>query len=122
MFEMVNAHVVFCISFPPQDDHELLWRPSGDTSTSVRFGLPTLQASILNTICMVQSGRENLVRRAIGGRHHIVEQCKALNLLSMRESDFKIDTSPPELLVERWSDFQAQTRTGLTTFGVTSRG
>ncbi|WAO93261.1 Hypothetical protein NCS54_01080100 [Fusarium falciforme] len=116
MFKMVNAHMVFCISSPPRDDHELLWRPSGQTSTSVRFGLPTLQASILNLIWMVQSGRENLIHRAMADRHHIVEQCKALNLLSMRESDFKIDTSPPELLIERWSDFQAKIRTGMMTW------
>ncbi|EEU42697.1 uncharacterized protein NECHADRAFT_47770 [Fusarium vanettenii 77-13-4] len=115
MFEMVNAHMVFCISSPPQDDHELFWRPSGQTFTCVRFGLPTLQASILNLIWMVQSGRENLVHRAMADRHHIVEQCKALNLLSMRESGFK-DTSPPELQAERWSDFQAKIRTGMMTW------
>ncbi|KAL2680513.1 hypothetical protein Neosp_008115 [[Neocosmospora] mangrovei] len=116
MFDMVNAHMVFRISSPPQDDHEILWRPSGQTSTSVRFGLPTLQASILNLIWMVQSGKENLMHRAMADRHHIVEQCKALHLLSMRESDFKLDRSPPELLVERWSDFQAKIRTGMMTW------
>ncbi|RTE84487.1 hypothetical protein BHE90_000842 [Fusarium euwallaceae] len=115
MFEMVNAHMEYCMS-SPQDDDELLWRPSGQTSTSVRFGLPTLQASILNLIWMLHSGRKNLIHRAIANRYHIVEQCKALQLLSMRESDFKIDTCPSELLVETWSDFQAKIRTGMMTW------
>ncbi|RSM05272.1 hypothetical protein CDV31_009670 [Fusarium ambrosium] len=115
MFEMVNAHMEYCMS-SPQDDDELLWRPSGQTSTSVRFGLPTLQASILNLIWMLHSGRKNLIHRAMANRYHIVEQCKALQLLSMRESDFKIDTCPSEILVETWSDFQAKIRTGMMTW------
>lgn len=116
MLQMVNAHMEYCISSPPQDDHELLWQPSGQTFTPIRFDLSTLQASILNLIWMVQSGRKNLIHRAMADRHHIVEQCKAMHLLSMREPDFKIDTSPSELLVELWSDFQAKIRTGMMTW------
>ncbi|KAH7116300.1 hypothetical protein EDB81DRAFT_701895 [Dactylonectria macrodidyma] len=111
MFDLVQKHAMVRIQGSQIDSGDL-WTPSGLEPTPDCPDLPSLQAGILTLLCMAHSGNNNMTKWAIENRHHLVQQCKAMQLLS--ESEYQINpVTGRQLQISRWLEIESRIRTGM---------
>ncbi|KAL6407027.1 melanin regulator CMR1 [Ilyonectria robusta] len=107
MLELIKRHAVFGNS-GSQINKEDIWTP-GLEPTPDHPDLPSLQAGILSILCMVHSGKKTMMEWAMENRHCIVQQCKAMQLLSGSESQVDPDTRREA----HWLEMEGRIRTGM---------
>lgn len=90
------------------------WTPQHDGGNA-QFDLPTLQAVMLNLICIIHSGKTALIQRAFIEKHYLVAGCNGLNLLSPSSDDLALSRldNLSEAGTQDWLNLQARNRTGL---------
>lgn len=107
MLELVKRHAVFGTS-SSQTNNEDIWTP-GLEPTPDHPSLPTLQAGILNILCMVHSGKRTMMEWAMENRYCLVQQCKAMKLLAGSEPQ----VNPNTRREDHWLEMEARIRTGM---------
>ncbi|KAH9863973.1 hypothetical protein J1614_009906 [Plenodomus biglobosus] len=98
-----------------QMDENLDYNPVGLLSKRNLLCLPTLQAGILNIACMLHSGKQVLVERALVERHYVVEVCRSFELLAHTPNSEGLpqpNTRDHEDKVAKWLAQESKARTG----------
>lgn len=68
-------------------NEEVIFVPGKRANTDASRRICILQAGILNIVCLLHSGKEYSVRRALTERHYLVEACHSLGLMSQSTSN-----------------------------------
>ncbi|KAF4453114.1 hypothetical protein FALBO_16052 [Fusarium albosuccineum] len=89
------------------------WVPGHVHDSQTELSLTTVQAMILNLICMLHSGLKNMVENSLNQRHHLVDQCRRMNLLShLTPRTNSATADEADVNLEDWAAEQAEIRTG----------
>lgn len=107
MLELIKRHAVFGNS-GSRNNKEDIWTPGLEPTTD-HPDLPSLQAGVLSILCMVHSGKRAMMEWAMENRHCIVQQCKAMQLLSGSDSQVDPDTRREA----HWLEMEGRIRTGM---------
>jgi hypothetical protein len=94
-----------------QNETDTLHGMLGNLKSSA-LDLPMLQATILNTILRLHSGKPSVVKRALAERYHLVNECNRMSLLSSAAVELP-GGFDDETRVSSWLSHQSRLRTGL---------
>ncbi|KAH9880550.1 hypothetical protein IAQ61_000843 [Plenodomus lingam] len=96
-------------------DEDLDYMPGGRHNRLSSPCLPILQAGILNISCMLHSGKQALVERALVERHYLVEACRSFDLLAYNpscEGFPQSNTRDRDTKINQWLEQESKSRTG----------
>lgn len=91
---------------------KVLYVPGQQSVRSDRAKLRTLQASILNTILLLQSGERNSVEKALSSQHDLIRVCNSLGLLDVNASEQLRPAQSSEDQIGHWLENESKIRTG----------
>lgn len=95
-------------------DDDTPYLPGDSSTTPASPSIYTLKAGILNTICMLHSGKKSQVERAFLDRHYLMEACHSSRLLSAVSPTMSFtDQSDKEEAISAFLKRESEVRTGM---------
>lgn len=91
-----------------------LYVPSGNLLATSPADIQILQAGILHLVCLLQSGRQGSMDKALRVRHDLVNSCRSLKLLEPNSSNSGVLSSCTSPGSPGWLRNEARIRTGIS--------
>lgn len=94
-------------------EYSKLYVPGRQVEMSTSLSLRYLQAEILHLVCLLQSGMQDFMEKAIEMRPHLVSACNSLKLLERNQGNSGELPSGTLMNADDWLRNEARIRTGM---------
>ncbi|EMD96322.1 hypothetical protein COCHEDRAFT_1167433 [Bipolaris maydis C5] len=91
-----------------------LYVPGGNMMVTSPTDIQTLQAGILHLVCLLQSGRQGSMEKALRVRHDLINSCRSLKLLEISSENGSALSSCTTPGSPGWLMSEARIRTGIS--------
>ncbi|KAL4814909.1 fungal-specific transcription factor domain-containing protein [Aspergillus spinulosporus] len=113
LVDMVDQVVSMRLNSPALADGDRAWKPGSESEGEGALDIVTIQAALLNSISLLQSGKEHGVRHALRRRFNFFKAYHALKqTISLKRMSSQSREGTEEDAFQNWVDLESLIRTG----------